>query len=66
MIEATNAEDTEAFIAAFAEDAVVDDFRHWFVGRDEIVAWSDNENIGTHNRIEVEWTARRTPTSTCP
>lgn len=54
MSEATNAEDTGAFIAAFAEDAVVDYFGHWCVGRDEIAAWSDNENIGTHNRIEVE------------
>lgn len=53
MIEATNAEDTQAFLATFAEDAVVDDFGRWFVGRGEISAWSERENIGTHNRIEV-------------
>ena len=53
MIEATNAEDNEAFLAAFAEDAVVDDFGRRFEGKAEIAAWNDRENIGTHNRIEV-------------
>ena len=33
MIEATNVEDNEAFLAAFAEDAVVDDFGRRFEGR---------------------------------
>ena len=53
MIEATNAEDREAFLAAFAEDAVVDDFGRRFEGKAEISAWNDQENIGTRNRIEV-------------
>ena len=53
MIEATNAEDNEAFLAAFAEDAVVDDFGRRFEGKAEIAAWNARENIGTHNRIEV-------------
>ena len=53
MIEATNAEDRQAFLDTFAEDAVVDDFGRRFVGKSEISAWSDRENIGTHNRIEV-------------
>lgn len=53
MIEATNAEDTRAFLDTFAEDAVVDDFGRRFTGKTQIAAWSDRENIGTHNRIEV-------------
>ena len=53
MIEATNAEDNEAFLAAFAEDAVVDDFGRRFEGKAEIADWNARENIGTHNRIEV-------------
>lgn len=53
MIEATNAEDRQAFLAAFAENAVVDDFGRRFEGKAEIAAWNDRENIGTHNRIEV-------------
>lgn len=53
MIDATNAEDTQAFLAAFAEDAVVDDFGRKFIGPAQIKAWSDRENIGTHNQIEV-------------
>lgn len=53
MIEATNAEDNEAFLAVFAEDAVVDDFGRRFEGKAEISAWNARENIGTRNRIEV-------------
>lgn len=53
MIDATNAEDSEAFLSAFAQDAVVDDWGRRFTGRAEIAAWNARENIGTHNRIEV-------------
>jgi ketosteroid isomerase-like protein len=51
MIEATNAEDRDRLLAAFAPDAVLVDFGRRFVGREEIGGWSDLENIGTHNRI---------------
>lgn len=53
MLEATNAEDRVAFLTAFTEDAVVDDFGRRFIGHQQIAAWSDTENIGTHNRITV-------------
>lgn len=53
MIDATNAEDSTAFLSTFAEDAVVDDWGRRFTGRAEIAAWNARENIGTHNRIEV-------------
>jgi hypothetical protein len=53
VLAATNAEDTEAFLAAFAEDGVVDDWGRRFVGHDAIASWSAGENIGVHARFEV-------------
>lgn len=53
MIDATNAENTDAFLDQFANDAVVDDWGRRFVGRSQIAAWNARENIGTHNRITV-------------
>ena len=53
MLDATNAEDREAFLGALAAEAVVDDFGRRFTGHHQIAAWSDAENIGTHNRITV-------------
>lgn len=51
MIDATNAEDRDRLLQAFAPNAVLIDFGRRFVGREEIGGWSDRENIGTHNRI---------------
>ena len=53
VIAATNAEDTEAFLDAFADDGVVDDWGREFVGRDQIAGWNARENMGVHSRIEV-------------
>lgn len=53
FIDATNDEDRAALVGAFIESASVDDFGRVFTGPDEIGAWSDAENIGTHNRIRV-------------
>lgn len=53
MLDATNAEDSDAFLASFADDAVVDDWGRQFAGREQIAGWNDRENIGTHNRIAV-------------
>jgi len=46
VFDATNAGDTEAFLAAFADDGVVDDWGREFRGHAEIKRWSDGENIG--------------------
>lgn len=54
MLDATNSEDSEAFLASFSADAVVDDFGRTFSGHDEIARWNAQEHIGTHNRIRVE------------
>jgi hypothetical protein len=53
MIEATNTEDSEAFLAAFAEDAELVDWSRRFAGRAEIARWNAQENIGTNSRIAV-------------
>lgn len=53
MIDATNREDTAAFLDAFADNAVIIDWGREFVGKAEIARWNSNENIGTNNRIQV-------------
>jgi hypothetical protein len=64
MIDATNNEDREALLNAFAEDAVLVDFGRTFSGRASIGQWSDDENIGTHNRIRVTSVSREGSTTT--
>ena len=54
FLDAANAEDRAALLAAFADDATVDDFGRLFTGGSGIGGWSDRENIGTHNRITVQ------------
>ena len=52
-IEAANAGDTEAFLACFTPDGVVDDWGREFRGPDEIRGWSDREFIGVHVSLDV-------------
>jgi hypothetical protein len=53
MVDATNAGDNVAFLACFAEDAVIDDWGREFVGRDAIAGWNERENIGTRSHLEL-------------
>ena len=53
MLDATNAADSQAFLAAFADDATLVDWGRTFAGKAEIACWNDNENIGVQNRIEI-------------
>jgi hypothetical protein len=53
MLEATNHGDSDAFLAAFADDAVLDDWGRTFTGHDEIAGWNARENIGVNSHIEV-------------
>jgi ketosteroid isomerase-like protein len=64
MIDATNNEDREALVRAFAEDAVLVDFGRTFAGRASIAQWDDDENIGTHNRIRVTEVSHEGSTTT--
>jgi hypothetical protein len=64
MIDATNREDRAGLLAAFADEATLTDFGRTFAGTDEIARWSDNENIGTHNRIAITDVTRSGSTTT--
>lgn len=64
MIEATNQEDSDTFLAAFGEDATVDDFGRSFVGHAEIAGWNDRENIGVHARFDIIEVAQSGSTTT--
>jgi ketosteroid isomerase-like protein len=58
VLEATNAGDSAAFVAAFTEDGVVDDWGRTFRGPDEIARWDAGENTGVHAHFEVQdWSA---------
>lgn len=51
FIDAVNAHDEEAFLAAFAPDGIVDDWGRTFTGTTAIKEWSDKEFIGAHGTI---------------
>jgi SnoaL-like domain len=59
MIDATNRGDDAAFLDAFADGAVIDDWGRTFTGRDEIAGWNARENIGVHSHIEATSVDRR-------
>jgi ketosteroid isomerase-like protein len=59
LLAATNAEDADAFLDAFTDDGVVDDWGRRFAGRERIAEWDAGENIGVHARIEAT-SVRRT------
>lgn len=63
-IAATNAFDIAAFMATFAEDALVNDHRNEFVGRDAIRAWAQREIMGDHVTMAVTDATRRGPAVT--
>jgi hypothetical protein len=52
-IDAANANDTDAFLACFPPDGVVDDWGREFTGHDEIRGWSDREFIGVKVKLSV-------------
>jgi hypothetical protein len=56
MVEATNAADSDAFVAAFAEDAYLEDWGRGFRGRDGIAQWDQSDNIGRQSHFEVRST----------
>jgi ketosteroid isomerase-like protein len=54
FIRACNEHDAEAFIGAFAKDAMVNDFARNFWGTDAIKKWSDKEMIGDRVTFEID------------
>ena len=53
LLAAANANETDAFLATFAEGGVVDDWGREFAGTDAIRGWSDREFIGKRVTLEV-------------
>lgn len=53
FVEATNAADTEAFVAAFTPDAHLDDWGRVFTGHDGVRAWNQTDNIGVQAHFEL-------------
>ena len=53
LLNAANGHDTDAFITAFMEDGVVDDWGREFSGPEAIRGWSDREFIGKRVSLEI-------------
>jgi hypothetical protein len=53
LVDAVNTGDTDAFLALFTDDGVVDDWGRRFEGVGAIRAWSDKEFIGAKGRLIV-------------
>jgi hypothetical protein len=58
LLDAANANDTDAFLAAFTADGVVDDWGREFRGAEAIRGWSDREFIGKQVTLAVEEVTR--------
>ena len=53
MIEATNSFDTDAFMACFTDDAMINDRHRQFWGKDAIRRWCEIEITGDHVTMGV-------------
>jgi hypothetical protein len=66
MVEATNAADSAAFVAAFADDAYLEDWGRGFHGHEGIAGWDQSDNIGRQSHFEVRSCAPRAPATSSP
>lgn len=53
MLDATNAADTDAFVASFTDDAFLEDWGRQFHGHDGVRSWDRTDNIGKQAHFEV-------------
>ncbi|WP_095201971.1 nuclear transport factor 2 family protein [Mesorhizobium carmichaelinearum] len=53
FVEATNATNTEAVLATFADDAFLSDWGRSFQGRAEIARWNQSDNIGAKSHLSI-------------
>jgi hypothetical protein len=51
VFDATNAADSDAFVAAFTTDGVIDDWGRTVHGPDGIRSWDSTDNIGVQARL---------------
>jgi hypothetical protein len=52
-VEAMNSFNLEGFVAVFEDDALVNDHRDEFIGKEQIRAWAAREIIGDHVTMKV-------------
>lgn len=53
FIAATNAGDSDRFVAVFTDDAVLEDWGRVFHGRDGAASWNESDNIGRRSHFEL-------------
>jgi hypothetical protein len=53
FMDATNAGDTERFIAVFTDDAYLNDWGREFHGPDGVRSWNETDNIGMQSRFDL-------------
>jgi ketosteroid isomerase-like protein len=53
FIDATNRGDSEAFVAAFTDDAYLNDWGREFHGHDGVRSWDRTDNIGKQSHFEL-------------
>lgn len=53
FVDATNAGDSERFVAAFTDDASLNDWGREFRGHSGVREWDSTDNIGTHSKFEI-------------
>jgi len=53
FIDATNRGDSDAFAAAFTEDAYLNDWGREFHGHEGVLSWNRTDNIGVRSHFEL-------------
>ena len=53
FVDATNAADSDAFVAAFTPDATLVDWGRTFTGHDGVRDWDRTDNIGVQARFDL-------------
>ncbi len=53
FVDATNRGDSDAFVAAFPDDAYLNDWGREFHGREGVAGWNQSDNIGKHSQFDV-------------
>jgi hypothetical protein len=52
FVDATNRGDTDAFVAAFTDDAYINDWGREFHGHDGARSWNRTDNIGVRSHFD--------------
>ena len=56
FVDATNAGDSAAFVAAFTPDAELDDWGRVVHGSEGVASWNETDNIGVRSHFDlVDW-----------